>query len=342
MGDTQVLDWQPWQAPDERAPVVHRPARDRLGVHLVWELLLLVSVAVAAVLVETAPGPGLSRSVDQLVMGTVTLGLVAVGLSFSLRAAVPNLAVGAVAGAAATTVAVLVADREMDVVPAVLATLGGAAVVGLVLAVVVVGVGVPAWAAGLGLLTLLTAGVVSRAGSSGGLVLRDTPDPTRAKWLWLALVVGLSVVGGLLGAVPAVRRLVGRPRPEGDPGRRLGAAAGAVATLALVASTVLAALGGVLLALRLRAAPPTVDDGLLVLALGAVLLGGTSVFGRRGGILGTVLAVLLIQLLLLLATLRDWPGWVPTAVGGACVLAGLLVSRLVERLGRPRMPVSYS
>lgn len=343
MGDTQVLDWQQrWQQPDEQAPAARRSARDRLAVHLGWEVLLAAGVGLAALLVTLAPGPGLSRSLDQLVMNGVVLGLIAVGLSFSLRAAVPNLAVGAVATAAGTCVAVLVTgggDGDgLGVTPAVLVTVGGATAVGLLLALVVVGFGVPAWAASLGLLALLTAATASRAGSSGALVLRDTPDPSRAKWLWLTLFVALSVVGGLLGAVPAVRRLVGRPRPEGDPGRRLGVAAGAVATLALVSSTVLAALGGVLLVLRLRTATIGVGDGLLVLALGAVLLGGTSVFGRRGGILGTVLAVALVQLVLLLGVLRNWPSWTPTVVGGTCILAGLVVSRLVERLGRPRMP----
>lgn len=103
--------------------------------------------------------------------------------------------------------------------------------------------------------------------------------------------------------------------------------------LALIGSTVLASIAGVLLALGTRPLP-TGENGLALsgLALGAALLGGTSVYGRRGGIFGTVLAVALLVLLCSYGEARDWSLSL-LAIGAAAVVAGLVVTRLIETFG---------
>ena len=65
------------------------------------------------------------------------------------------------------------------------------------------------------------------------------------------------------------------------------------------------------------------------------LLAGTSAYGRRGGIFGTLFAVALVEVFLTWAAARGWTvsRW---AVGGATLGVGLLATRLVETLGRPR------
>jgi hypothetical protein len=92
----------------------------------------------------------------------------------------------------------------------------------------------------------------------------------------------------------------------------------------------------VLLALHSREVAPTDNGlGLTALALGAALLGGTSVYGRHGGLFGTALAV--VGLALLPRYVAAEHRVVSTfAVAAAAIGVGLLVSRLVEALGRPR------
>ena len=72
-----------------------------------------------------------------------------------------------------------------------------------------------------------------------------------------------------------------------------------------------------------------------MLAVGAALLAGTSAYGRRGGIFGTLLAVALVTVFLAWTQAKGWTlgRW---AVGGATLGLGLLVTRLVEAFGRPR------
>jgi len=327
----------------EPEPVEPRPhrrsvARDRIWVHAVWELLLAAAVvgAVLAVQAEDADaltGAGL-RDLLVLLAAGILLGS---AFALSLRAAVPNLAVGAVAVTAGTLTGWLVAEHGYDWEVAALVTLGAAVALGIALAIVVVGLRTPAWAVGLGAALGLYAAVLSlSAGRSvlveGGPELRD--------WAW-PLAIGaavLSVLGGALALPSRMRAAVGRYRPDGDPAGRRAPGSALPAAAALVGSTVLAAGGGLVLALRLRAVVP--DDGLTLLAQAAAvaLLGGTSAYGRRGGVLGTVLAAAFLQLAALWLVLIEAQPWSLPALLGGAIVVGLLVGRVVEAVGSQREP----
>jgi ribose/xylose/arabinose/galactoside ABC-type transport system permease subunit len=108
--------------------------------------------------------------------------------------------------------------------------------------------------------------------------------------------------------------------------------------LALGVSSLFAGLGGVLYYAHqagVQTASTPVQFGPLVIA--AVLLGGTSVHGRRGGVAGTALAVCLLVLLMYYVQLRHWEVWWVYVLAGTAALVGLAVSRLVEGLGAVRV-----
>ncbi len=58
-----------------------------------------------------------------------------------------------------------------------------------------------------------------------------------------------------------------------------------------------AALGGYFLAAKLRSSAPTVGDPFTLLIVASVALGGTSLVGGRGGVLGTVLGVFTVSVI---------------------------------------------
>lgn len=60
---------------------------------------------------------------------------------------------------------------------------------------------------------------------------------------------------------------------------------------------VCAALGGYFLAAKLRSSAPTVGDPFTLLIVASVALGGTSLSGGRGGVLGTVLGVFTVSII---------------------------------------------
>jgi hypothetical protein len=161
-------------------------------------------------------------------------------------------------------------------------------------------------------------------------------DPTRSAGYLFGGFVALALLSGLFGSINAVRRSVGRFRPVADPARRRGVFAAVLTAMAIVSSMMFAMVAGVLLA-AVGTGPVLPTSGLewTGLAFGAALVGGTSAFGRRGGISGTVLSVVLLTLFITYSRERHW-GIALTAVGAVTMALGLRVTRLVEAYGRPR------
>jgi ribose/xylose/arabinose/galactoside ABC-type transport system permease subunit len=314
-------------------PAHGEPGQDRMSVHLLWEtVLLLFTVALVFLVRDARPEALRGEELRETLVLASAIGLLALGAGLSLRAAVPNLAVGTLGVACAMFFAKSSTDGGMTLSMAALVTVLVAGGVGLVLAVLVVGFHVPAWAASFGAALAIMVWLEQQ----GEVTVADgTYLPSEQGWYWIAGFVGVAVLAGLLGAVRPLRRTIGRFRAISDPGHRRGTASGAIAGMALIGSSVCAAGAGILLALQNRPVPAG-DSGIALtgLAVGAALLGGTSAFGRRGGICGTALAVMLVVGLLRLGTAHHWD-LSPLAVGGAAILAGLVVTRLIEAYGRP-------
>jgi ribose transport system permease protein len=94
-----------------------------------------------------------------------------------------------------------------------------------------------------------------------------------------------------------------------------------------VISGALAGLGGIILAGRLDSAQPIAASGLELNAIAAVVIGGASLFGGRGSMLGTILGVLLIGVINNGLTLHNVePFWVQFIQGAVIFLAVLFDS----------------
>jgi ribose/xylose/arabinose/galactoside ABC-type transport system permease subunit len=305
------------------------PGRDRMLIHGMWELLLALAVAgVGYLLYRSDSGAFTADGWRTLVLGATVLGLGAMAAALSLRAGAPNLAIGAVAVGAA----VYFGQHAGSGFAAPLGVvIGLAAAVGAVQGLVVVGLQVPGWAAGLG--TALA--VIAWIGAPSVLKFSDGYNPTHQAYWWFGAVAAVSVIAGLVGIATPIRRAVGGFRPVADPAKRRPAGAAAMTLGATVVSSILAAVAGVLTIAVDRGAPTSFDVlPITAFAFGIALLGGTSAFGRRGGIFGTVLAALLVAVSLEYAAHTE-PGWSMAAIAAVTVGLGLLVTRLVEWFGRP-------
>jgi ribose/xylose/arabinose/galactoside ABC-type transport system permease subunit len=302
---------------------------DRMGVHVAWELLLLiVAVGLAVYLRATHSDQFSGDNLRSLVLGAAVLGFATLAVGLSLRAGVVNLAVGATASAAGLFLA---GHSDRGLVETAGIALLGAALVGAATGLAVVVFHVPGWAASLGAALALIAWINKHIQPIG---VTASYHPAGQAFYWYGGFAAVALLGGILGLVKPIRRGLGRFRPVGDPAERRGGLAGGVALLALIGSGVLAGIAGVLGALAQKQVPP--DDGTLTtgLAVGAALVAGTSAFGRRGGVLGTVLAVTalaLFQRFSQVANLRISP----FAVAAVLVGVGLVVTRLIESYGRP-------
>ena len=92
--------------------------------------------------------------------------------------------------------------------------------------------------------------------------------------------------------------------------------------IAFLMSSVLAGLSGLILLSQVGGASVVADQGLELAVVTAVVLGGTSLSGGRGGIPGTILAVLIVGVLGNgLVQLRIQPFWIEVANGALLLLA---------------------
>ncbi|GAA2593981.1 hypothetical protein GCM10010435_86260 [Winogradskya consettensis] len=303
--------------------------RDRLGVHIGWEIVLLLTVAALAFLLYRLDPAALQRpALDTLLISGAAIGLLALGAGLTLRAGVPNLAVGPIALAASLHYA---ENGDRGLLSAAVPALGIAAGGALVVALLVLMLHIPGWVATL---AAAMGVIVYDQLRTGPVNVQGTYDPSDHAFYLFGGFALLAVLGGAFGTLTPIRRLVGRMRPYGDPAERRGGIAALPIIASLLLSSVFAVGAGILLAAK-STGPIVPGTGLewTGIAFGAALLAGTSAYGRRGGIFGTLLAVAGIALFLDYADRRNFDIAL-FAIGAATIGAGLLVTRLVETYGR--------
>jgi hypothetical protein len=321
--------------PDTAAELLRRPpadddGRDRLGIHLGWEVvLLLAAAAFAFLLYRFDPGTLKRPALDTLLITGAAIGLLTLGAGLTLRAGVPNLALGPIALAASLQYAEQ-GDKGLvqAAVPALIIAVAGSLAAGIL----ILALHVPGWVATLG------AGfgvVVFDQLRVAPVAVQGDYDPAKQAFFLFGGFALLAVIGGAIGTITPVRRWLGRMRPGGDPARRRGMAVAVPVLGSLVLSSVFAVGSGILTAAQ--ATKPIVPGTGLEwtgIAIGLAMLAGTSAYGRRGGIFGTLFAVAALTLFL------DWSARknfdiALFAIAGAVLGGGLIITRLVETYGRP-------
>ncbi len=309
-------------------PNVGDPGMDRMTVHIWLETALLVATTGVAAMYYNNYRTGISGDgLRGLLLAAATLGFLTLATALTLQVGAVNLAIGPVAIASSVFFA---QHSHQGLISAATLTVAMAAGVAGLIGLLTVALQVPPWASSL-------------AGALGVIVWinkqHNVPpattgyQPAQHAFYWYGGFVALVLLGGFLGLVKPLRRNLSRYRPVADPALRRGAFAGIIAVVASVVAGLLSGLAGII---GLLAAVPLPPDGLTLtgLALAAALVGGTSAFGRRSGIFGILLAATLLALgrgYSRAANLRisDYA----LAAGG--IVAGLVVTRLVEKFGRP-------
>ncbi|GAB3839323.1 hypothetical protein ACFPIJ_35050 [Dactylosporangium cerinum] len=307
-----------------------------LAPHLVWEVVLLLAAGAVVAGLYNANSAVFTRG--QVWAGIAILGFAACGLALSLRTATPNLAIGSIAVLAGWVFADLVNDGTSVAVAFIVAVLAAAGV-GVLLALLAGLTALPAWGVTLGGGFIVSAALLE---ATEGRLVPVTGDARSTTFgLWAAAFVVVSVVGGVLFALPAVRRFLSANRPvagDDDPARwRPAKLVGAL--VGITGSAVLAGVSGVL-SVRLTSAAAFSDSGQLPYALAAVLLGGVSLFGRRAGVFGVVLGVVIVDGVRRWEVLEGANAATALLTTGVLAVVGLIAVWLLELIGRRLAPLA--
>jgi ribose transport system permease protein len=227
--------------------------------------------------------------------------VLAVGLVFVLSSGEIDLSIGSVVALSALSAAVVLQDTGSWPL-SVLAALGVGLAVGLLNGIFVAAVRLPSF-----LVTLATMGLV--AGLARELTdLQSVPvtDSTfinlfGAKWFglpatvwWAALIVVLGGVALRQTRYGAHVLAVGN---NASAARVSGIKVNRVRVAVLVGSAMAASVAGLLYAGRLQGARYTLGEADLMTAIAAVIVGGTSLFGGKGTVVGAVVGSLLMAML---------------------------------------------
>ncbi|MEM9318268.1 MAG: ABC transporter permease [Pseudomonadota bacterium] len=184
----------------------------------------------------------------------------------------------------------------------------------------------------LGLAVLNTGGFNPRGEASAAMTFMATGDigPLPASFvLWMALALAL----GLMMARTAFGRYLRSIGFNEKATYLSGVATPLVVIGAFVLAAMCSAFAGVLLAGYANQAYQSMGDPFLLPTIAAVVIGGTSILGGRGGLFGTIGGAMFITLLTsILSIMQVDQAW-RNIIFGAIILAMLLFQSLRRRAG---------
>jgi ribose transport system permease protein len=262
---------------------------------------------------------------------TATITVIAVGMTYVISCAEIDLSVGSVAGLSSVCTAMALA--QWGLVPGILAGLAVGLVVGSVNGALVSLLGIPSFLVTLGMLGIAVGVAQWITASAPQPILNDTFNmlfgsgdfgPVPGLVVWSAIFVAI-------GAVVLNRTRFGR-QVLATGGNRNAAEFTGINTKrikfqVLLISGMVASVAGMLYAGRLQSGRFQWGSGDELSAIAAVILGGTSLFGGFGSIIGTLFGALLIGLInngLILAGLDSSQQQV---VRGAIIILAVALAR---------------
>jgi ribose transport system permease protein len=301
---------------------------ERLSRHLPFEtFVILMTVGLWIVLALVTP-IFISRDNILNLMRQVSISaIIAFGVLFTIIIAGIDLSVGSVAALVGViTGKLLVAD-----VPIPLALTAGMAVglaIGLINAAGVAKLGIPPFIVTLaGLQTFRGLALLTTGAQSIGGMPHELTDFARGELLGIPnLFWSMAVIGVVLHFVLSATRSGRYCYAMGsniEAARRVGINVTRIAIIAYTISAGLAAIAGILLVSRLNVATPTAAMGYELDAIASVVVGGASLFGGRGTILGTFIGSVLF------ATIGNGANLLGVDPFWEMVVAGLLIAVVV-------------
>ena len=262
------------------------------------------------------------------------LGIVAIGQTLILLVAGLDLSVGGVILMTSIAVAEVSNGRDEMVLPAVLVAMGIGAVIGLGNGLLVTKRRVPPFVATLGMLVLVQGATQAYTlGVPGGFV-PESLGAVNQSWfifsipllLWLALNAVFTFVlkGTTYGRrVYAVGSNIEAARLSGIPVDRIRISVYVLGSCLAVAS-------GVVLTGYVGYVDRFIGVGLELDSIAAAIVGGTAFVGGRGGLMGTIAGVLLIQLLSTMALLMGLDIEVQYIIKGLVILGAVTLYSLAR------------
>ena len=304
-------------------------------------------VALFAVLVALNPAYFSLQTLAMIFASSQILCLLALGATLVMLTRNIDVSVGSTVGLSAIAVGVAL-NNGYGLATAIAFALAIGALAGAFNGLLVVGLRIPAIVATLGTLGLYR-GVMLLW--TGGKWIEGLPDSLKSLsepafigvsplgWLVLALLLA----GGWLLSRTAFGRDFYAVGDNLAAARQLGVAVNRTRMLAFTLNGMLAACAGIVFAAQIGFVPNQTGSGLEMKAIAACVLGGISLLGGTGTLLGAFLGAFFLTQIDTALVLFRLPAWWNDFIAGL-VLLGVLVldGRLRQALARHQRALKYS
>jgi ribose transport system permease protein len=267
------------------------------------------------------------------------IGIVSVGMTLLIVAGEFDLSVGSVATLANVTAALLMVNAGLDPVLSLIMGLGVGALVGAINAIFVLSFDVPSFIATIGMMFIARGLAVWLSAAKPIL-----PLPPIANQIGDVSVLGLSlsvlvflllvVAGAFVLARTNFGCLIRATGGNLEAADIAGVKTNRTKFQLFVLSGTLAGLAGTLTLVHFGAGTHEMGNGWELTAIAAVVIGGTSLFGGAGTVIGTFFGLMILHSIAFgMVAARIDPWWQIVATGVI-----MLLSLTAEAVGRRRRP----
>lgn len=295
--------------------------------------MLLVVAVVMATLSLISPYFFTASNISNLMDQSVVTGMVALGQTLVILIGGIDLSVGSLAGV--TGIVLGLACHQVGLAGGIAACLAAGALAGLANGLVITYGGVAAFVVTLGTMSIgrSLAYVLSGASSISDLpaALGDLSAGTLAGLPvdFLCLLAAYAICFLFLTYAKGGRTLYAIGS-NAEAARVAGLSIALWSVLAYVVSGVMSAVAAIFLASKIFSIDPIGGSGLELDAIAATVIGGASLFGGRGSVIGTLFGVFIMVFIRNgLNLLNVSPYWQGTAIGGI-IIAAVLIERLLS------------
>jgi ribose transport system permease protein len=301
--------------------------------------LLVVFVIIVALASLLSPDFLTVRNLSNLLQQSSLTGIIAIGMTLVILTSGIDLSVGSTAALSGMVVAIAL-DGAVPIPLAILLALLVGVVVGLIMGSIAAWIRLPAFIVTLaGLTAIRGAAYLTTDGRPVGQNFPESFTIIGGGYIGLISITGIIFIGVALIAAAVLRfttfgEYIYAIGSNEEAARLSGVPVKWVQMAVFGISGFTAALAGILLTSRLTIAQPTAFGGAELDAIAAVVLGGTSLFGGRGTIGGTFIAVLLLSVLKNLFNLMGIGSFFQMVATGVILLLALVLNKFIDARAR--------
>ena len=319
-----TFNWRSWL--NTLSPVI--------ALFVVFELFVLIAPSSFAT----------ARNMEMIARQTTIVGVAALGMTLVIISGGIDLSVGSIVALSTVVIAWLLRYAGVGPLTAAIGGVASAALFGLLSGVLITKLRVVPFIVTLGMML-----VVRGAAKGIGREQKIDVDPERLRWLeellasvpkersWMLLPPGVWMMIFLAIGMAALLRYTRLGRhtfaigSNEQTARLCGVAVERVKMLVYTLCGAFAGLAGVMQFSRLTVGDPTVAVGLELNVIAAVVIGGGSLSGGEGSILGTLVGALIMTIIASGCTQRGYPNWVQEIITGAIIVIAVALDRLRHR-----------